>query len=321
MSNQVFKKESFKQLVSYFLLCCLLFNSQMPARLFADACSCIEDPCSCIEDPCSCTADSCSCMLVNQQDARRARIANIVTGATIVALVGGVAYAAFGSSGHRHHSSHNSSSYSNNSDNHYSHHSHHSSSRHSDDSYASNHNSEYSPSSYYSSNPYSIFSENDASSFSGNSSQPFTNPQFLDRGSVPFLDEGNLPARARKVPYTKDSKSSNQLSGVFISHSSLSTPNQGSFRAFVQLPDGTLEVLGNISFSNSASSSLSYGPFTQKGSYAFGICVDEGTELSRQVKVGLEINMNGSTVQNAEFFVPAHPPINYESNFYYFDLL
>lgn len=295
----VFKKEYLKRGIAYLTLCCVAFASQQPSKL---------------------VAEDCPCILVNQQDAQRTRTATIVAGATIIALVGGIAYIAFGSpchKGHSHSSSSSSSSscYSPNHPNHCSyssdyssyscdsygdHHRHH---HHHDHHHHHNHH-RHSESLSYNSSDYSFFSDSDESAYHSRS-----DPQILEHNA-----EGNLPAkRIRQLARTKLSKETDQISGVMITHPSLSASAKGSVTAFVQMPDGTTQVLGSLPFSASAGSSLSYGPFTQQGHYLFGIRLDEGTTLSSQMKIGsVEVNVNGSTVENRDFFAPAHAPCHYE---------
>lgn len=304
-----FKKDFFKQWIAYFSLFCVVFTSQIPSKLLADPCSCI---------------------MVDQEDARRTKIATVVAGATVLALVGGVAWLAFGSSGRKHHHSSSSSSYSSYSSYSYrsyssdyssdspwySDRSSHSSSPYSHDSNSSGSRSssspwysDYSPSHYYTTNPYSIFGENNVSSFYGGSTEGIGD--IVDQQRF----EDGLPFQGKRVMRTKKSikESSDQLSGVFVTHPALSVSNQGRMIAFVRLPDGTTQVLGSLLISSRGGTSLTCGPFTQKGTYTFGISVEEGTSLSSHLKVGyVEINVNGSTVDTHDFLVPAHPSANYE---------
>lgn len=119
---------------------------------------------------------------------------------------------------------------------------------------------------------------------------------------------------------SKSSLANNELSGQFVSH--FSGSGQGSATAFVQLPDGTKHILGQIPFSGSTSSSLAYGPFNQTGTYVFGICVDEGCRLPVQSKIGfVDVRINGSTIQSHDFIVPRNPPTNYEPAPYTHELL
>lgn len=291
MAN-AFRKEYLKRWIAYFTLFCVVFASQQPAKLIAE---------------------DCPCILVNQEDACRTRTATIVAGATLIALVGGIAYLAFGSPNHKGHSHSSSSSYSP-----------------SYSSYSYDYDPPFSKPSYsysgYSSNSYSGDSDgrhqrrhhrhsNRSSDyysfFTGSNESAYhsaSDPQFEERNA-----EGNLPARSRLLARAKKSKETDQISGIFTTHPSLSASAKGSVTAFVQMPDGTTQTLGSLPFSASAGSSLSYGPFTQKGNYLFGIRIDEGTMLSSQTKVGsVEVNINGSTVESRDFFAPAHSSSHYE---------
>lgn len=313
MFHYAFKKKYLKQWIAYYSLLCLLLTSQVPSKIFADE-PYVDEPCSFVNEP-------CSCVLIDPEAARRTRVATVVAGATVIALVGGVAYAVFGSSGHKHHhSSHHHSSchsygydsscrstYSDSSSDdcssHHSQHSHHSHHSHqSHHSHSSPWYSDYSPSHYYSCNPNSIFSENNVSSF-GSDPAIVADPQFLERG--------NLPLRGRRLGRTKASKESSELSGVFVIHPTLSESHQGSITAFVRLPDGSTQTLGSLPFSSRTGSSIPYGPFTEKGTYTFGIRIEEATSLPSKVG-SLEANVNGSTVESYDFFVPVHPPAHYE---------
>ncbi len=309
MFSKVLKKKYLKQVVAYFSLLCMCLSS-LPTKVFS------EDFC--------CENSGCA-VLVNQEDAQRTKTATIVAGATIIGLVAGVAYMAFGADHHKHHhhSSYSSSSYYTNFDPIFD----YSSSSSKSDSYRySDHShgySEYSPSDYYSYNPYSIFSENNVSSFSGGSDySELTDPQIFERRD----SEGNRPARGRQLARSKgskgskNSKESSQLSGLLTSHPTLSPSGQGSFTAFVQLPDGTTQVLGHLSFSGNGGTSLPWGPFNHKGTYAFGISLDEGTPVATQTKIAsIEIHIDGSTVQSGEFLIPSHAPAHYEPTPLYFD--
>jgi len=125
--------------------------------------------------------------------------------------------------------------------------------------------------------------------------------------------EGTLATRSKRVGRMKQSKESNQITGVFVTHPSLSNTGKGSVTAFVQMPDGTTQVLGSLPFSSSSGSSLAYGPFHQKGNYVFKVSVDEGSVFPSHSKVGsVEINVNGSTVESRDFFAPAHASGRYE---------
>jgi hypothetical protein len=288
MTN-AFRKEYLKRWIAYFTLCCVVFASQQPAKLIAE---------------------DCPCILVEPEDACRTRTATIVAGATIIALVGGIAYIAFGSPCHKGHS-HSSNSCSSSSysyDPPFPSYSSYSSYSYSSDSYGRRHHHHHRHHRHsHRSSDYS----SDSSFWTGSGYSAYhsaSDPQIFERNA-----EGNLPARSRQLACSKKSKETDQISGVFITHPSLSSSAKGSVTAFVQMPDGTIQVLGSLPFSASGGSSLAYGPFTQKGNYLFGIRIDEGATLSSQTKVGsVEVNINGSTVESRDFFVPAHSPSHYE---------
>jgi hypothetical protein len=285
MQNQrIFKKNHLTQLFTYFSLFCVLFFSHLPSStLSADTNLILDDECE-----------------------RRAQMSRILTGVTVVAIAGGIAYAVSQSGGHGHHHSSDSSSSSSSSSSSYSSSSQcypstscysYSSSDSSD--YSSRSSSSYSSSSYDRSN-YNSINKSNVSNFSRNDRRHRrTNPQYMERAK-------------KGATIAHDSSSmANQLSGLFMSH--FTTSGQGSFTAFVQLPDGSMRVLGSIPFSGNTSTSLPYGPFNQVGTYTFGISVDEGTVLPIQTKIGsIHLDVNGSTVQSHEFSLPSHPPANYE---------
>lgn len=290
MFFQAFKKESsIRHFIAYFTLLCFLFTSQTPSKLSAD--ECCPSPYS----------SPSPCVLVEQEDVQRTKTATIVAGATIIALVGGVAWLAFGSSCHKgHHSSHSSSSSSS-----YSNYS--SDSRNSYDSdYSNHHNSSRSSHRHHHHRRHS-------SSYS-NSYGVFEDEVVTNRHADRVLAEqdGNHPARSRRLARAKKLES-NELSGAFVVYPQPSASGQGSLTAFVRLPDGTTQVIGSLSCSDSTGASLPYGPFKQKGEYVFGVSLNEKMTFPGQCKIGsLEVNVNGLTVENHDFFVPAHSPINYE---------
>jgi hypothetical protein len=298
-------EKKFKQIV-YCILLVVFFASQIRSQVSADTCICNDE-----------------------EDACRTRVATIVAGVTILALVGGVAYFAFGrGSCRRHHSCSSSScSYYSSSSYRYTNADpvlHSSSSSSSSDSSRHNHRRRHHHHHSSSSDSY-LFSHNDTRSWSSSSSSSSLNrlgPQlseaYLKDGQIPKV--GDFVAHNRRAACFCHSKDSMKLGGRFISHPSLSTA-QGHFIAFVQLPNGMTEDLGRIPFSGSTSSSLSFGPFDEKGTYAFGIRLEEGASFPTQTKIGsIEVTLNASTVQSAEFLVPSHSPSNYEPLLFYYDL-
>lgn len=127
-----------------------------------------------------------------------------------------------------------------------------------------------------------------------------------------FFERGDLILRGKQMSRSKSLKEGNELSGAFILHA-ISGFQQGSMSAFVRLPDGSTQTLGNVSLGGRTESSIPFGPFTQKGTYSFGMNVEGGTSLTSQVKIGtLEVNVNDSNVKTHDFFVPARSPAHYE---------
>lgn len=278
MINFMIAKENCKRSIAYLTLFCSIFSFQQPSKLYAE-----NEPC------CG------NCILVNQEEAQRAKTAKFVAGLTLIAVIGGVAYFAFGSSchGHSHSSSCSSSSYRG--------HSYSSScDSSSDDSSSSRrHSHSHSHRHSHSSDYSSSFWES-----STGSNSILRNDEGFD---MPL--EGNF-----QLPRIKKSQESNQITGVFVTHPTLSPSCKGSMTAYVQLPDGTSQVLGTLPFSANGGSSLSYGPFTQKGSYVFGMKLNDGI-LSSSTKVGsVEIHVNGSTVEVRDYVVPAYAPTHYEAS-------
>lgn len=271
----------FKEWTAYFLLCCVVLTSQQPAQLIAQDGTCI--------------------LMEPGRDEWRSKTATIVAGAATVAVIGGIAYIALGSSGgcHSHSSSSCSSSYSNYNPPFFS------SSSYSRDSYGHHHHHHHH---HHHSNYYSSFSSGSSSGFEYHSSQ---DPQIFERNI-----EGNQPARTRYLAArNKKSKKeeADQISGVFTIHPSLSASTKGSITVFVQMPDGSIQNLGNLSFSANAGCSLTYGPFKQKGNYLFGIRLDQGATFSSQTKVcTVEVHLNGTIVECYDFFAPAHASTYYE---------
>lgn len=325
MFFQAFKNESLKKWIAYYSLICFFFtfqaSSQVPVSPDADSYPDSYPDSYSYPNSNSCS-DPGSCFLKDRDAARRTRVAKIVAGATIIALVGGVAYAVLGSSRSCHKHSHSCHSYSycnsprhDHSQHHNNHNNHNNNNHNNHNNHHSNHDhcssspwySDYSPSRYYSSNPYSIFSENNVSNFSGSNSQVLMDPQRFQRGDL-FIRAKHL---ARSQSKSESSKEASELSGAFILHP-VTGLHQGNAAVFVRLPDGSTQTLGNATFS-CKSSSIPYGPFTQKGTYAFGINVEGSPSLSSQVKIGsIEVNVNDSTVETHDFYIPPHCPAHYE---------
>lgn len=273
MTGLAFTKENCKRWIAYFTLFCVIFSFQKPSKLYAEN----EQCCG-------------TCVLVNQEDAQRSKAAKFVAGVTLIALVGGVAYFAFGNSCHKHH--HSSSSSSSYRDHSYS--NSHDGSYYSDDSHSRHHHSHRHPNSSYSN-----------FSYSGSS---ILEPTLREDDGFAMPLESNF-----QLPRIKKSQETDQITGVFVTHPSLSSSSKGSLTAFVQLPDGTTQTLGTLPFSANGGSSLSYGPFTQKGNYVFRMRLEDGTALSSSTKVGsVEVQVNGSTVECRDYVVPAHASRHYE---------
>lgn len=295
MADYPFKLSPARAGFTYFFIFCFMINSLHISKLNGESC------------PYPCT---CQCILVEEDESQRTRTATIVAGASVIALIGGVAALACCCSGHKKHSHSSSSSRS---------------SHHGGDSYYGSHygshdsyyNHSGSSSHYYSSdnhhhNHSKDYSSNDFSHYysSGSFYGSRFDPQILEHPV-----EGNLPARCKQLPLThkKIIKESSQITGRFTTHPTLNPSNKGYVTAFVQLPDGTTQTLGKLPFSSHSGSSLSFGPFSQKGDYVFGMTVENGTTLSSQTKIGsVEIHHNGSTVGSREFIAPAHVNSHYE---------
>lgn len=231
-------------------------------------------------------AQHCQAIIIDQEECQRTKTATIVAGTTIFALLAGAAVVACCCSGSKnssdsHHHHHHHDSY-----NHHHHHRHH---HHS-------HSSRYSKdgSFYSSSDVLDKHSAND--------------PQFLER---PFPDEQII--RSRSLTHLKKNKQTRQIAGMFKTHLIPSRSAKGQATAFVQLPDGTTENLGKLSLSNTSPSSISFGPYTQKGDYTFGIRLEDNIQLPSSLKIAsVEVSLNGLTVESRDFFIPAQAPARYE---------
>lgn len=285
MTERDIFKEYFKKWVVYLTLLCVALSSQQPFKLNGQGC----------------------CRMLEEDESQRTRTATIVAGASVIALVGGIACLTCCSSSHHKKHSHSSSDsnayYPSSRYDSYGQ-SHDSYGWHHHDSYGS-HQSHHSKKSSHSSSHHSSHSVGGVPR--GLHGDP--DPQFLQRGA----DDGNLPAHTPRVARSKQSKEADQMTGVFVSHPSLSTTGKGKLTAFVQMPDGTTQVLGTLPFSGTAGSSLSYGPFTQKGNYVFRVSVEEGAVLPSHTKVGsVEVHVNGATVESRDFFAPAQGAGRYE---------
>lgn len=232
-------------------------------------------------------AQHCQAIIIDQEECQRTKTATIVAGTTVFALLAGAAVVACCCSGSKNcsdsHHHHHHDSYNNHHHHHHRHHHHRHSSRCSNDCCF-----------YSSSNVLDKHSAND--------------PQFLER---PFPDEQII--RSRSLTHLKKNKQSRQIAGMFKTHLIPSRSAKGQATAFVQLPDGTTESLGKLSLSNTSPSSISFGPYTQKGDYTFGIRLEDNIQLPSSSKIAsVEVSLNGLTVESRDFFIPAQAPARYE---------
>lgn len=234
------------------------------------------------------------CYTEGCEDTYRTRVAYVVAGLTVIGLAAGIACLGTASGHHHHHSRCSGMSSVDNYRPYSSSCSHHSHSHCSDysDCYSSYYDSCTSSDSHHhhrsgSYDSYSDFSRNSYSSFSSDESR-----NFVARGKVNPTEE-------------------KALSGRFITHGGESvTP-------FIQLPDGTTHSLGRIA----GNGSIPYGPYSQTGSYTFGVSLDQANETSHQLKLGsFQIEVNESTVQKVDFTAPPHAPNNYEPSPVYYHL-
>lgn len=281
MNFHAFKKNGLHHMTAYFSLLAIIFSFHVPSSLWAEA-----------------------AFFIDEEDQARTQRAYFLVGATLVALGAGVAYLAStnGSCCHKKHDSSysdSSSSYDWDDSSDYSYRSDYSDYS----SYRRSDYSRYSSEDYFS--DYSIFNNNIVSSWSDSPSE-ILGPQF------------SLPRQKHKSAQGATT-TANLLSGVLTSH--ISPGSQGSFTAFVHLPDGTTNTLGSLSFSENTSASLAYGPFNQTGTYTFGISLDVGSQLPLQTKVcSIEMEVNRSTTQRYDFNVPSHAPAHYEPPVCSYDL-
>ena len=240
-----------------------------------------------------------NCLLIDKEDEQRTRTATILAGATLVTLVGGVAYAAFGNSSHHHH--HSSYSYNNSSDN-------CGCSSEYNSSWSHNYSSAFSHHHHHS-NSYS-FNGNDEVKWDGGVGPGHrnVNDDPIAGGEIRECSYCGSRAAAKN----RASKTGLQIEGTFTTHPIPTLSGQGSITPFVQLPDGTTDTLETIALTRNGCLSFSYGPYTQKGTYAFGVHSTHGTNIPSQAKIGtLEIKLNGSRVQCGEFSPHSRQLIEY----------
>jgi hypothetical protein len=273
-------KECLKQLMICLVWFCTVATTCLPSSAYADLC----------------LADNC------EPEQFRNRTAYVVAGLTVIGLAAGIACLATSSGHHKHHSHCSCSSIDNyrpySSSCSYSHsHCHHSYSdcscyssdysSYSDDScHRGRHHHHHSRSSDRSS--YSHFSRNEYSDFDTGSGSNF----FTARGKV--------------RPHSKEE---NSLSGHFIGHNNAG--QSGTVIPFIQLPDGTTQSLGTLSLSGNGS--IPYGPYNQKGTYTFGVRLDQANDSTSPLKLGsFQVEMNGSTVQKHDFSAPPHCTKSFE---------
>ncbi len=224
------------------------------------------------------------------EDTIRARAAYVAVGATVVVL-GGAAVFLLCRSGESHcHSYSSSCDWSRYSPSycHYNSSRHH----HHDSSHSSSH------ASFDSSNDYSYYS--------------------YSRSAVPLPRPTSSPSRHHSSVKKEASSVSQHVSRFSASFFPHPVPEgQGSVTVFARLPNGTTQVLGKTPIGGAGGSPLCCGPFEDEGHYTFGISVDPGTTLPSQAKIGvLKIEVEGRTVESGDFFLPSHPPANYEPSPY-----
>lgn len=162
---------------------------------------------------------------------------------------------------------------------------------------------------HHSSSSSNYYYDHDSHFFDSYYSQNFR--PFIRQKTLDFVPSKGKHRFNRKDSL-KDLNESNEISGTFIAQSVMSSSDHGSMTAFIRLPDGSTQTLGTIDLS-SRGSSIPYGPFTQKGTYAFNIKLEDAIPFTSNVKVGtIEIEVNGAKIENHDFFVPPYPPSNYE---------
>ncbi len=300
MNKCLLKKEWMKRRITYFSSMYLLFSLYAPSLIFAD----YPPPMVCVDS----------------EAQWRSRTALTVIGATVVVLGAGIGYAVSQSGGHCKH--HHSCSYSSYYTSPYT-------------SCSSSNNTYYIREYTRGSREYSsvIIASSDAySEFFSNRHHRRHRHHYTD--SIENLDLNGLEMPAPHLPIrsqeqikrralskNKGSSSLQQLSGSFFIPY-LPELGQGNLTAYVQLPDGKREVLGNISLSGHTGTSLTFGPFDQIGSYSFGMHSDHSITVPTQITLGsLEICINETTVQNYEFILPPYSSPSYEPTTYFYDLL
>lgn len=212
------------------------------------------------------------CPCQTKEDIQRSKTAVVVAGVTVVALVGGVAALAFGGCGHHH--SHYSPSYSSSS---YS-------------SYSSESSYSY-PSSYSYSNDYSHSSEYYSHYGSGYNEDNLID----DRITRDNKSEGK-PTKSHSHQTKSLSTASKEEIQLTVNFTSLfSNSSKVNYTPFVQLPNGSTQMLGALS-SSDKNQTLTFGPYHEKGTYHFGVSVNSSN--SNIQLANINVTLDGKTVQN-----------------------
>ncbi len=231
---------------------------------------------------CRASLSSQEIMVNDQEEASRLRAAYIIAGIAVIAVGAGIGYAASCSShGHCHDSY---CSYSNYFDSCYS--------------------SDYSGRCRYSSYPSSYSSYYSGSWPSSSSSYSRVTNGLLDR-DFPLTRHKKLP----KSFTLKHSEKERELAGFFTVHPSF-TEEAGQATVFVQTPGGCTQTLGSFSLNNRAGNGIAFGPFTESGTYTFGVTIETGNRLATSEKLcTVEIKVDGAIVESHDFISMSGDPI------------
>lgn len=291
----------FRQAVAFFALISIVTPTPSPAQYVAECQQCTPE-----------------CIVVTPEDKTRGQVAAVVTGVSLAALAGIIACSACGCSGRNH----SSSGYS-----YYTPYSYWYSGDSDDSSHKSYSHKSYSHSydSWQSVSGYSAFSENNVSSWSdyGSGYSSVNGSGFNGHINADPIGGGEFPVHhhhhssKHKSHYhrvkTLCHEESCQLSATFSTLPVRSCATKGAITPFVQLPDGSTETLGSIPLSETGTACISCGPFSQKGSYAFGLYVN-GTAPTNGKICRVEIKESGAVVQSGEFSAHSDRLIHYTVN-------
>ena len=154
--------------------------------------------------------------------------------------------------------------------------------------YDHHHHHHHSPGSYFSESYYfregSYFTDGD-------------NIVAADLGNAAFPTE--ITTRKKKnIPQLQ----THTLSGVFSFRGLPTKINQGNLSLFIQLPDGSTQLLGQADLEHATYVTFPLGSFEQKGTYAFWVTLDQKTtpKMGSQIAT-LDLTVDGLSVEHFQF--------------------